>query len=122
MCSPLVSEEAIKYLVYHELLHASGLWNHGEKFREEEWKYPNSNELDGEIDEIGLKYNIDFKSLKRIKFEEEQSINIKTKPEINVVPEIEIKKREHKYCRNCGNKLPVDARFCDVCGSNTENY
>lgn len=31
-------------------------------------------------------------------------------------------KRMHKFCRDCGNKLPINARFCDVCGSNTEYY
>lgn len=25
-----------------------------------------------------------------------------------------------KYCRNCGNKLPVSARFCDKCGERIE--
>ena len=24
----------------------------------------------------------------------------------------------YKYCRNCGNKLPESAMFCDKCGSN----
>ena len=25
-----------------------------------------------------------------------------------------------KYCRNCGNKLPDTAKFCDKCGEKTE--
>lgn len=121
MSSPLVSEEAIKYVMYHELLHACGLWNHSDKFREEEWKYPNSDELDGELDELEIRYNIDFKSLKKRRFDEEIYSNIKrTHEKVNEDPINE--KREHKFCRNCGNKLPIDARFCDRCGSSTENY
>ena len=27
----------------------------------------------------------------------------------------------YKYCRNCGNKLPEDANFCDKCGQSL-NY
>ena len=121
MSSPLVSEEAIKYVMYHELLHASGLRNHGEKFREEEWKYPNSDELDGELDEMEMKYKIDFKSLKKMRFDEELYSNkVRTHEKVN--EESINEKREYKFCRNCGNKLPIDARFCDVCGSSTGNY
>ena len=121
MSSPLVSEEDIKYVMYHELLHASGLWNHSDKFREEEWKYPNSDELDGDLDELEMRYNIDFKSLKKRRFDEEIYSNIiRTHEKVNEDPINE--KREHKFCRDCGNKLPNDARFCDRCGSSTENY
>lgn len=24
--------------------------------------------------------------------------------------------KKYKFCRNCGNKLPEDANFCDRCG------
>lgn len=27
--------------------------------------------------------------------------------------------KKYKYCRNCGNKLPEDANFCDKCGNDT---
>jgi len=59
LCSPDVAPEVIKYLIYHELLHANGYWNHNEAFRSEEWKYPNSDELDGFLDELFLRYKID---------------------------------------------------------------
>gem|GEM_PF-3750513 len=32
-------------------------------------------------------------------------------------PTVSKKLKKHKYCRNCGNKLPMDANFCDDCGS-----
>jgi len=131
LCSPLVSEEAIKYLIYHELLHSSGLWNHGDEFREE-WSYPNSAELDGELDEIALRYNFDFDKLKKVKFEE---IGIEKEKDIpldlntsNEPKEVDIgetpnkEARTHKYCRECGNKLPIKAKFCDVCGELTDGY
>lgn len=59
LCSPDVAPEVIKYLIYHELLHANGYWNHNEAFRTEEWKYPNSDDLDGFLDELFLRYKID---------------------------------------------------------------
>ncbi len=59
LCSPDVSPEVVKYLLYHELLHANGFWNHNEAFRTAEWEYPNSDELDGFIDELFLRYKID---------------------------------------------------------------
>ncbi|MBZ4664866.1 DEAD/DEAH box helicase family protein [Mahella sp.] len=59
LCSPDVPPDVIKYVIYHELLHANGYWNHDEAFRSEEWKYPNSDELDGFLDELFLRYKID---------------------------------------------------------------
>lgn len=69
LCSPNIDPEVIKYLIYHELLHANGYWNHDEAFRSEEWKYPNSDELDGFLDELFLRYKIDEIVPPRIKRE-----------------------------------------------------
>ena len=52
LCSPDVKVDVIKYLIYHELLHANGYWHHGASFRDKEWEYPNSADLDGELDQI----------------------------------------------------------------------
>ncbi|MDR1978832.1 MAG: DEAD/DEAH box helicase family protein [Synergistaceae bacterium] len=53
--------EVLKYLIYHELLHANGFWRHDDKFRSEEWKYPNSAEHDGYLDSLALNFNIEDK-------------------------------------------------------------
>lgn len=131
LSAPNVSREAIKYLIYHELLHANGLWNHDDRFRQEEWKYPNSEELDGELDELGLKYNIDFKDLKKLRFENiilevpsnmEGQGNIKVDEKNNVDSSKNDKDNQFKFCRECGNKLPIRSKFCDKCGANVEYY
>lgn len=59
LCSPDVPEEVVKYVIYHELIHAIGYWYHDGIFREFEWAYPNSAELDGFLDELFLRYKID---------------------------------------------------------------
>lgn len=59
LSSSKVSKDVIKYLIYHELLHANGYWNHDEVFRSNEWKYPKSEEHDGFLDEIANKYNVE---------------------------------------------------------------
>jgi len=59
LSSPNVPIEVVKYIIYHELLHANGFWHHDGNFRAEEWKYPNSDELDGLLDELFLRYKID---------------------------------------------------------------
>lgn len=130
LSSPNVSREAVKYLIYHELLHANGLWNHDDRFRQEEWKYPNSEELDGELDELGLKYNIDFKDLKNLRFEnitleipgnEKGQDNIKEYEEENKEDSTKNDEdNQFKFCRDCGNKLPIESKFCDKCGANVE--
>ena len=130
LSSPNISKEAIKYLIYHELLHANGFWIHDESFREEEWKYPNSEELDGELDELGLKYKLDFKKLKKLRFENislEIPSNKKEKDDF-IDGDNENKDKitktyentECKFCRTCGNELPIESKFCDKCGSNVE--
>lgn len=135
LSSPNVSREAVKYLVFHELLHANGLWFHDDEFRNIEWEYPNSAELDGELDELMLRYKIDFKELKKIKFEtiplemsdiEDEENNLEDQKEAGVdsdqgsTPITEVKAEKFKFCRNCGNKLPLGAKFCDRCGENVE--
>lgn len=133
LSSPNVSREAIKFLIYHELLHANGLWPHDDIFRNEEWKYPNSDELDGELDELGLKYELDFKELKRLRFEnisleipsyKKEKVNLTEAEGKEQKQEDSINKGnniiEFKFCRDCGNKLPVESRFCNKCGANVE--
>lgn len=130
LSSPNVSSEAIKYLIYHELLHANGLWKHDNRFRQEEWKYPNSETLDGELDELELKYNIDFKDLKKLRFEnitleipgnEKIQGNIKESEEQDKEESIKnYEDNQFKFCRDCGNKLPIKSKYCDKCGTNVE--
>lgn len=58
--SPDVDHEVIKYLLFHELLHANGYWKHDlDKFRNREWQYPNSEELDGFMDELRIRYEME---------------------------------------------------------------
>lgn len=59
LSSPNVPVETVKYLIYHELLHAAGYWNHDKKFREQEWKYPNSEEHDGVLNELFIRYHME---------------------------------------------------------------
>lgn len=60
LSSPVVDKEVIKYLIFHELLHANGYWNHDEEFRKREWQYPNSAELDSFLDSLNLEYELDI--------------------------------------------------------------
>lgn len=59
LSSPKVPRDVVKYLIYHELMHACGYWNHGEIFRNQEWKYPNSTEHDSFLDKMFIDYNLD---------------------------------------------------------------
>ena len=145
LSSPDIDREVIKYLIFHELLHANGYWNHDNTFRAMEWSYPNSAELDGFLDGTNLKYNLGIKD----KVAANEYNNIDNYSELGPIirspgempPEIrsdapdEQPKEEptikfnpkapgviegFKYCRNCGNKLPVDSKFCDKCGSRVD--
>lgn len=58
LSSPQIDREIIKYLLYHEMLHKSGYWEHDMAFREKEWAYPNSEEWDGTLDGLALKYKL----------------------------------------------------------------
>lgn len=62
--SPQMHEETIEFLIYHELLHASGLWRHDEAFRTEEWKYPNRTLWEAELDRLTETYQVDFPLLR----------------------------------------------------------
>ena len=73
-----------------------------------------------------LKYNMDnqFKDSVRtethiISKEEEVELEKADNPEkenIYFDPSAKGVQEGFKYCRNCGNKLPADAKFCDKCG------
>lgn len=142
LSSPQINREIIKYLLYHEMLHKSGYWDHDMAFREKEWAYPNSEEWDGQLDSIALNYKLDIpprNHSKRSKIEHavDQGNPTQTTPDARVekpaepsdapsVQEPEPLSPPHthapgivagfKYCRNCGNRLPESAKFCDRCG------
>ena len=127
LSSPKVDKEVIKYLIFHELLHQNGYWNHDEEFRKREWQYPNSAELDSILDTLRLEYNMDEleKSAVYTELHERNKSNDNEKMQEDNVPLIKndaIKGVEvgFKYCRNCGNKLPDNARFCNKCGEKTD--
>jgi superfamily II DNA or RNA helicase len=119
LSSPDVDKEVIKYLIYHELLHANGYWAHDARFREKEWSYPNSDELDGFLDELCLRYNLDVLHRERNNSEKNISTAVDTEP--SQVKNLHAKGivEGFKYCRECGNKLPNQAKFCDRCGSDS---
>ncbi len=123
LSSPDIDAEAIKYIIFHELLHANGWWKHNEEFRDVEWSYPNSDEWDGTLDELCLKYKLDIPSLKKQfngKKIKEELKHVEAIQELVFNPSAPGVKVGFKFCRNCGNKLPEIARFCDKCGENTE--
>lgn len=119
LSSPKVDREVIKYLIFHELLHINGYWDHDTEFRKREWLYPGSEDLDGFLDSMRLEYNMETLDAKWVSTEiHEFSAQTEETPVFSpgadgVVP-------GYKYCRNCGNRLPDDARFCDKCGYKIE--
>lgn len=145
LSSPQIDREVIKYLIFHELLHANGYWNHDNNFRTAEWTYPNSTELDAILDGTNFKYNLGIKD-KVVKNETynfdkygelgpiiyypgetppENDPNVpgkqpKEEPNREFNPKASGVIEGFKYCRNCGNKLPADAKFCDKCGSRVD--
>lgn len=128
LSSPKIDKEVIKYLIFHELLHENGYWEHDEEFRKREWQYPNSAEWDGVLDSLALKYNMDEVSKDAVYNELHQrtesvseKIEQNNDEKENIITETKgtLPKGIHKgfkYCRNCGNKLPDIAKFCDKCG------
>ena len=58
MSSPQVPRETLKFLIYHELLHANGYWKHGVLFRDTEWKYPNTDEHCNFLDSLNMRFKI----------------------------------------------------------------
>ena len=59
LSSPDIDVEVIKYLLFHELLHQNGYWDHDEAFHLREWQYPNSAELDAMLDTLQYRYDLD---------------------------------------------------------------
>jgi len=130
LSSSKVNREVIKYLIFHELLHVNGYWSHDEGFRKREWQYPNSTELDAFLDSLSLEYNLDIASkdaVSSVKYDpvfqegfvvEEKKQDPAGKEESiqSFNPNAKGVEKGYKYCRNCGNKLPEDANFCDKCG------
>lgn len=120
--SPSVDPEVIKYLIFHELLHANGYWEHNMEFRKREWEYPNSAELDGVLDTLALKYNMDELLKNGVRTEDysrDEKIfeTVVDKEKTESINGIQV---GFKYCRNCGNKLPNDSKFCDKCGERVD--
>lgn len=50
--------ETLKFLIYHELLHANGYWHHDVLFRDAEWQYPNTDEHNSFLDSLSLRFKI----------------------------------------------------------------
>lgn len=119
LSSPEIDVEVIKYLLFHELLHQNGYWNHDEAFRLREWQYPNSAELDARLDTLRLRYDLDEvlkDSVYDEKAEKAEPVSQKNENEPEFNPKAKGVQVGFKYCRNCGNKLPDTAKFCDKCG------
>ena len=116
LSSPNVSREAVKYILYHELLHANGLWKHDENFRNIEWEYPNSDQLDSELDSLANRYKIDYIALKKKHPSNESLISIQSNTKVQFNPAAPGVIVGYKYCQNCGYKLPETANFCHKCG------
>ncbi len=148
LSSPKVNREVIKYLIFHELLHQNGYWSHDEEFRKREWQYPNSAEWDGFLDSLGITYKMELLDEKAVFNEEpafefvspknameedengakqesvtshsEESGSSEEMPTPVFNPSAKGVLEGIKYCRNCGNKLPLAAKFCDKCGESAE--
>lgn len=122
LSSPDIDREVVKYLVYHEMLHKSGYWEHDMKFRELEWAYPNSDECDGCLDELSLRYKMDlvWKNPRRKPTDSKENVEQNSSNENIIYTTSQDTPSKNKFCRNCGNKLPVKANFCDKCGSKTD--
>lgn len=121
LSSPNVDKEVIKYLIFHELLHQNGYWNHDDEFRKREWQYPNSAELDGFLDSLIFEYDLDIHYSNSV-FNEIPELQLSTESAKEPVFNRNASgvHEGFKYCRNCGNKLPSESKFCDKCGSKTE--
>lgn len=111
LSSPRMEREVVKYLIFHELLHANGYWYHGEDFRSLEWQYPDAARLDSILDSLRLRYHI-LPEQPPAKAEPVSAPAFKAN-----APGV---RSGYKYCRNCANLLPEAAKFCDRCGSNTQ--
>lgn len=127
LSSPDVSREAIKLVIYHELLHANGFWKHDKIFRDTEWAYPDYEQWASELDTLSERYKIDYQRLKKENRTEVSkpgqsfgmSSNLTTGDE-RFNPKAKGVENGYKYCRNCGYKLPEATKFCNKCGSSTQ--
>lgn len=131
--SPNISRETVKYLLFHELLHRNGYWSHDDEFRKREWQYPDSDKWDSELDRIYLDYHMEEYYKNSVANEihmlsqedttcDDNVTDAETQDEgeVSFNPTARGIQAGFKYCRNCGNKLPEDSRFCDKCGSRVE--
>ena len=57
--SPDVPVEVMKFLIYHELLHADGIHQHNQEFRLREHLYPNWQEWDHFLDTMQERFDLD---------------------------------------------------------------
>lgn len=131
LSSPKVDKEVIKYLLFHELLHQNGYWNHDIEFRKREWQYPNSAELDGRLDGLWLEYDMEGLYKDSVANEiPDFALNDENVGNEFCVADNEDKTDDEKYdknaagvqegyqyCMNCGYKLPITANFCQKCGT-----
>ena len=131
LSSPKVDKEVIKYLLFHELLHQNGYWNHDIEFRKREWQYPNSAELDGRLDGLWLEYDMEGLYKDSVANEiPDFALNNENVGNEFCVADNEDKTDDEKYdknaagvqegyqyCMNCGYKLPITANFCQKCGT-----
>jgi len=58
MSSEQAPRESLKFLIYHELLHADSYWDHDSLFRVTEWKYPNTDVHSSFLDSLNLRFKI----------------------------------------------------------------
>lgn len=120
LSSPDIDPEVIKYLIFHELLHQNGYWAHDDEFRKREWQYPDSTRLDGILDGLYFKYDMDELMKDAVYNEFHSHLPEEKKSDVDQsetsTPAPKGIQKGFKYCRNCGNKLPETARFCDRCG------
>ena len=133
LSSPHIEKELIKYLIFHELLHQNGYWNHDAEFRKREWSYPDSDKWDGILDSLMIEYNMDIPLMDSVRTELHTHVDEKPEDKDDTFVKTDEKKENPnfdpgadgvqegiKYCRNCGNKLPSSAKFCDKCGTKTD--
>jgi len=105
MSSPQVPRETLKFLIYHELLHANGYWYHDVLFRGAEWLYPNTDEHDNFLDSLKHRFKIIDNDLPMYDIEPEvvKPVVIKHKSENNDdnKQNISSSKRRIVFTRQC---------------------
>jgi len=121
------NSEIIKFTVYHEMLHAMGIWTHSDNFRAWEWDYPNSAELQQRTNELLSFYDIDKTAAviqppkkpdsaeKKEEKKQEDSGSAEPVYEANTITIAQANKTI--ICSNCNEELPAKSRFCNMCGT-----